>query len=399
MKTAAAAAVLLILLSGNVNSQSIYGMNYIGEAVHPGSSRQQALGFSAVAVQDTSNSVTSNPASTADLKLVTLTVQQQLSASRVYFLDYVSRQTRYQVPSFSASFPIREGLVLTAGYRSRYFGRADFAYSREIEGAPSAYENYQLDSSLYTIPVTIAWKPLGGLRLAGEVQFNLGSIIDKVNVWFDDDNYSDVEAKRQRNFTGTSWGAAALWEVHPRLWLGCNIDGAVDYRVDETVDNTVSALDSSATFDYKLPLAWDVGFALNVYGRWWLSSSYWMRSNADPVGFSHLEGSTGEEIHIAAGIERRASKEGHLFNKIPIRVGFYTDRWHIQFPSGERLTSTFLTVGSSIPLGKSPGAIDYTLEFGRVGSKESNLVEENVFRFGLSFSVSESWTRRKTERH
>ncbi len=266
-----AAALLTLLLPCGARAQSIYGMNYIGEAVHLGSSRHEALGYSAIAVQDTSNSVTANPASTADLRMVTLTVQQVLSASRVYYLEYTSKQTRYTVPTFTASFPFREGLVLTSGYRTRYYGRADFAYQIDIEGAPTGYQNYKLDSNMYMIPVIVAWKPFSSLRVAGEAQFNLGSIIDKVNVWFDDLNYKNVDSKRTRSYTGLSWGAALLWEAHPRLWLGGNVDGAVDYRVEESIENTVSERDTNLTYDYKLPLAWDVGLSLQPFGRWWLS--------------------------------------------------------------------------------------------------------------------------------
>jgi hypothetical protein len=399
MRAAATVAILVLLMHGRAQAQSIYGMNYIGEAVHMGSSRHQALGYSAVAVQDTSNSVSPNPASTADLNMVTLSVQQVLSSSRVYFLEYYSRQTRYQVPSFTVSFPIRKGLVLTSGYRTRYLGRADFAYERDVEGAPTAYESYKLDSSLYLIPVIAAWRPTDAIRIAGELQFNFGSVIDKVDVWFDDENYLDTTAKRQRNYSGVSWGASLLLKVHPRFWLGCNFDGAVDYRVDETVDNTVSALDSSATFHYTLPLAWEVGLAANAFGRWWVSSSYSMRQVAEPAGFPQLEGNVGDETHLAFGIECRASNEGHILNQLPIRLGFYMDKWHLQFPAGQEIRSTFFTVGSAIPLGNTPGAIDYTFEFGRVGSKEENLVEENVFRFGLSLSVAEAWSRRSTQKH
>lgn len=394
-----AAAIFILLLPCGLRAQSIYGMNYLGEAIHMGSSRHQALGYSTVAVQDTSNSVTSNPASTADLSMVTLTVQQVLSASRVYFLDFTSKQTRYTVPTFTVSFPIRKGLVLTSGYRTRYMGRADFAYQIDIEGAPPAFQNYKLDSNLFMLPVIVAWKPVKSLRVAGEAQFNLGSVIDKVNVWFDDLNYRNVDSKRRRSYTGLSWGASALWEAHPRLWLGCNINGPVDYRVEEVIENTTSARDTIFTYEYNLPLAWDVGLSVNPYGRWWLSASYWMRSAADPVGYSQLEGNVGDEKHIGFGIERRASNDGNLFNQLPIRLGFYTDTWHLQFPAGQEVTSMFLTVGSAIPLGNTPGVIDFTVEFGRTGSQEENFVEENILRFGLSFSLSEPWSQRKTERH
>jgi hypothetical protein len=394
-----AAAILFLIAPCGARAQSIYGMNYIGEAIHKGSSRHQALGYSAVAVQDTSNSVTPNPASTADLTMVTLTVQQVVSASRVYYLDYLSKQTRYQVPAFTASFPFREGLVVTAGYRTRYCGRADFAYQLDIEGAPTGFQNYKLDSNLYTIPVIVAWRPLSTLRIAGEAQFNFGSIIDRVNVWFDDLNYRNVDTKRMRTYSGPSWGAALLWEAHPRLWLGLNIDGAVGYDVRETLENTASVLDTSFTYGYTLPLAWDAGLAVNPLGRWWLSASYSMRSAADPVGYSQLEGSVVDERHIGFGIERRAGIEGNVLARIPLRLGFYTDIWNYQFPAGHDVRSTFLTLGSAIPMKNSTGAIDFTLEFGRVGSKTENFVQENIFKLGLSFSVAEPWSRRSTEKH
>ena len=163
--------------------------------------------------------------------------------------------------------------------------------------------------------------------------------------------------------------------------------------------NTVSALDTSLTYDYTLPLSWEAGIAVNPYGRWWLSASYWFRSVADPVGYPVLEGNVGDEKHIGFGIERRARPDGSVLGRIPLRFGFYYDTWHLQFPAGHDVNSIFLSVGSSVPLRRTTGSIDFTLEFGRTGSKDENLVDENIFRFGLSFSVSEPWSRRKEVRH
>ena len=161
----------------------------------------------------------------------------------------------------------------------------------------------------------------------------------------------------------------------------------------------ISELDTTFTYDYTLPLSFDIGVAANPYGRWWLSASYWMRPSADPVGYPQLEGNVGEEKHIGFGIERRASHDGHLLNQMPIRLGFYMDTSHIQFPGGQEVTSMFLTAGSAVPLGNSPGSIDFTLEFGRTGSQEENFVQEDIFRLGVSFSLQEPWSKRKTERH
>jgi hypothetical protein len=85
--------------------------------------------------------------------------------------------------------------------------------------------------------------------------------------------------------------------------------------------------------------------------------------------------------------------------RIPIRIGFYTDSWHLEFPEGKPVRSYFVTIGSAIVLSRANGSLDFAFEFGTIGSSEENGVEEQMFRFDLSLSVSEPWSKRRTDKH
>jgi hypothetical protein len=282
---------------------------------------------------------------------------------------------------------------------TRTAGRADFALPLEVEGTPSGMQNYRHDASLFYIPVTLAWRPIEMLNIAGEIRFDRGGITDRVVVSFDNAAYRDVESKRLRDFSGTSWSASALLRPHPRLHLGATFEAPVSYSIDETIHYTEETLDTERSLEFELPASWSAGLAVNVLERWWMTASYWRRQAPRSAGFEWLEGSLGEEHHFGVGVERLLGTSGGFFQWIPLRLGFSMAQWHLEFPAGTPVRSTFFSIGSAFALPGGPGSVDVTAEFGRVGSIQDNGIDENMFRLSVSLSVSERWSRRRTIRH
>lgn len=402
LRLTASLAVAAAVLSGAPRApraQSVYGLNFIGESIQRGCARYAGLGFSAIAASDTNNVVTQNPSSTADLRTVTFTIHQSLGVSRIHYAEESSRQTRYLLPSILFALPLRPGLVFSGGYVTRTAGRADFAYPLDIDGAPSGLQNYRHDASLYYIPATLAWRPIEMLNVAAEIRFDRGSITDRVIVSFEDPAYREVESERRRSFKGTSWGASALLRVLPRLQAGLVVDAPVSYSVGETFEYTDETLDTEGSAEFTLPASWGAGVSVNILERWWVSASYWMRPAPDPTGFEWLDGSLGDETHFGAGVERLLGTGGGFFDWIPLRLGFSTSRWHLEFPAGTPVRSTFFSIGSAFPLPGGPGSLDVTAEIGRIGSLQDNGIDEDVLRISFSLSVSERWSRRRAVKH
>lgn len=392
---------LLLFLSalGGVpaRSQSIFGLNYLGEHIFSGDSRYRALAFSAIAIPDTGSALTLNPASRADLSSVTFSIVEVLELGSARAGEETADLNRFQLPQLVIAVPIRPGLVFSLGYVTSFMGRGDFAYPSYVDEVPIHYNVYKHTSSLFTAPLSLSWKARDWLNIAASFELERGSIRDGINIEFYEENYDYAEASRSRSFSGESFSVALLARIHPRLYVGGLWDHEVEYEVDETITYTRSEFDSNRLWKTTLPGAFGVGASAGLAERWWLSAHYWRRETPEAVGFPQLDGSIGEESLIALGLERRGTGSGGFLHRIPLRLGYYQNRWHLEIPAGEPVISRFFTAGTSFSLPGGPGRIDLSFELGQIGSVDSNGADERMARIGIGFSLSEPWSSREED--
>jgi hypothetical protein len=398
IRTSVVLAFCLVLLANAAGAQSIFGLNFIGEHRFRGGARERSLAFSTLALTDSSGALTSNTASLADLGEVTFSLFEVTNLSRIRTEEVSINQNRFQLPSVMVAVPLGRRLVLGLGYRTRFQGRGDFSYERDVADVSNPLDVYELRSTLFTAPLSLSYRVTDRIRVAGELQIERGSINDDVTVYFPREEFDPVRSRRNRSFHGTSWGAFALFTVHPRIHIGVVFDDRVDYSVREDYSFSREEFDSTGSYDFELPSALGAGIALGITGRWWFTSSYWTRRSPRPDGFSQLEGSLRDERLIAFGLERRRSADGGFLSRIPLRLGYYEDRWHLEFPPGEGVTSRFVTIGTGVPVPGGPGSVDISVELGQIGSLGSNGLDERVMRIGIGLNVSEPWSRRKPGR-
>ena len=374
--------------------QSTFGIYYLGEHVFMGNSRDRALAYSTIAVPDSLSALTQNPASRADLSRVTLSLIQVFEMSRARTEDEVADLTSYRLPQVMVAAPLKEGIVFSTGYITNFMGRADFSYPKTGEDVPLYYEVYRHRGSLFTIPLSLSVKVRDWLNISAAYELERGSIKNDVRIEFYDQEYADTESSRDRSYSGNSWSAAVMIRVHPRIYIGGQWDHEVDYNVNESITYSRSDFDSASVWNMNLPSAFGAGLAVGITDRWWLSSQYWMRKAPDTRGFPQLAGGIGDETMIAVGLERRPVREGGFFGKIPIRLGFYQNQWHLEAPRGEIVVSRFFTAGTSFGLPNRPGSIDLSMELGQIGSVDSNGSDERMVRIGFGLSMSEVWSGR-----
>jgi hypothetical protein len=390
-------AALVLIWALPALCQSTFGIYYLGEHLLGGGSRDRALGYSTIAVPDSLSVLSQNPASRANLERVTLSLLQVFELSRARTADEVADLAGYSLPQVMVAAPLKRGLVFSIGYMTGFKGKADFSYARTGEEIPLYYEVYRHRGSLFTIPISLSAKVTDWLSVSGAFELERGSIKNDVTIEFYDPDYTDNVSSRDRRYSGNSWSAAAMLRVHPRFYIGGYWDHEVDFEVSETVGYTRSDFDTTSTWNMNLPSAFGVGAAAGITDRWWLSSQFWMREAPDARGFPQLEGGIGDETMIGVGLERRKGREGGFFSRIPIRLGYYQNQWHLEVPRGEVLASRFFTAGTSIDLPKSPGSIDLSIEMGQIGSVDSNGSDERMIRISVGLNMSEAWSKRREE--
>jgi len=388
----------LVFVSTGAVSQSIYGLNYIGEHHAGHDARVCGLGLAGYANCDSTSALAQNLAVISDIKRFTFSVNQILSFRRITSGESNSNQIRFELPSVMIAVPLTDGLVFGVGYRTRFLGKNDFSFERVLEGAPIAYEVFKHRSSLFTVPVALAYRFRDLMRVAFELQVERGSLKDEVSIRFGDEyTYLPAISSSRRYFSGKSF--AFYWHIKilPFLYMGGVYDSRVDYDVEESFKFSRSDLDSTSTATFDLPHAFGIGLGLNIYRRWWFYSSYWSRERGGSTLFPQLENSLTDAYIIGFGVERKGRTEGSFLSRIPVRFGFYQEKWQFEFPDGEPLYSRFLTIGTGFALPSGPGRVDFAFEFGQVGSSSRNGVVENVMRIGVSVSAGEKWTKRNVE--
>jgi hypothetical protein len=384
-------------LSAGSAAQSVFGLDFLGEHRFAGSARALALGFSSFALPDTSSALSGNAATLSALPRLTFSVFEMLGASTVRTGETTAHENRFELPSVMVAVPLRRGLVAGFGYRTRFEGKGDFTFFQQVDTALAAKQTYGHRSSLFNVPLVLSWAVADWASVAGEFQVERGSISDAVSIGFNADNYATMVSKRMRRFSGASWAASVLLQPAPRLSLGASFNSKIDYSVTEDFSYTIGELDSTAAFDFSLPASYGIGAAAGLTRRWWLSAYVWQRKAPEPSGFPQLTGAIDDERLVAAGLERRGAAEGGLFARIPIRVGFYEDRWHLELPAGKPVRSRFFTLGTGFNLPGGPGSIDLSLALGQIGSLGDNGLDERVVRFGVGISAGETWSKRRPE--
>jgi hypothetical protein len=290
---------------------------------------------------------------------------------------------------------MRKGLVFALGYQTSFSSKGDFTYSVPIEDSPDSYEDYRHRGGLFSVPFTLAWRPVPWARVAGAYNLERGSITDIYRVYFIGEYFSTMESKRVRGFSGDSWSGSFLLSPHPRFSVGLGWNSGVDYGGDETFTYTRADLDSLAPWRFESPASWEAGASFGINDNWWLNAHYWRRSAPEPRGFEQLSGSISDEELKAFGIEKRRAGTGIFFLRLPMRLGFYENSWHLEYPAGRPVKSRFVTFGTGFAMPGGPGELDLSFEFGKIGSLSGNGVDERVFRLAIGLSASESWSRRR----
>ena len=94
---------------------------------------------------------------------------------------------------------------------------------------------------------------------------------------------------------------------------------------------------------------------------------------------------------VSLGGEWRPDIYGNYFQKSIYRFGVFYDNGMLEFNNNNRINEMGVSFGIGLPIKKSNTMINLSFEYLNKGTKENNLIEEDYFRIGLSFSAKDLW--------
>ncbi|MFB0909171.1 MAG: hypothetical protein QMB03_13040, partial [Spirosomataceae bacterium] len=162
-------------------------------------------------------------------------------------------------------------------------------------------------------------------------------------------------------------------------------NGPVLVRIPDTlsIGNVNSTLPSNYRIgvSFESPYKWI--FAAEYAGQQW-SNFRGTNGRASSAMQDSQEFNTGIEL-------LPNSTSTKYFNQVFYRVGFRTAQTPYVI-NGIRVNDRSVSLGLSLPLGfRNPSYLDTSVSFGRRGSIENGLIEENYIKFGVSTSLLSTW--------
>src|SRR5690606_276881 len=152
-------------------------------------------------------------------------------------------------------------------------------------------------------------------------------------------------------------------------------------------------------YHIKMPLKHSIGFTLTKTNKWMVGGDFnyakWSnyREGTDNPRFTDSYG-----FAVGGQFTPDVSSINYL-NLIDYRVGFKANKLHLNLQNQD-IKQMAITVGFGFPLASLFGGtfykINFSSEFGQMGTLSNNLVRERYINFNLGFTLNDRWFVRRS---
>lgn len=405
---AALAAVIALAGAGGAAAQTPFALQSVGQRLADGDARMLGRGGWGLTVTDSLHPGFKNPASTAWVGKVALSLTGYGETGSHESPNATRRTYRTYVPDVRVVVPVRKGnLALSAGFKlergTGWHTRVDstwYAWDDSLSGSTQ----FEREGSSFKVPLGLAWR--ANDKLAGAFALNLerGSLRETIASYYDNPVssaglpfYRSVIAVAEDQFTGTSATFAALLTPGRDVRLGVTWTGAhdVDGRRKSEVGGVAERLYTD--FELRRPAELSLGLSAPLGGRWEAGLDVrrqdWRRFEAPAAWLAQpgWQDELADELQWGVGVERRRGniRRGGWAN-LPLRVGAGWHRWPYRVGGGEVVEQT-ISVGTGFPLRGDGGTLDVGLTWGRIGDEGDNGLSSSYVRLAVSVTGLEAW--------
>lgn len=381
--------------AGTARAESIFGMNLLGERFEPVDARVAALGGFVQVVDDSLGLLQYNPAMLAWAKRVTFGVAGYVTRddNQSADLERVVMSTKFS--AFAFAFPLfNQRLTASVGYRGRYDPDGDFEVPGETATGETYSDIYQRSGGTWAVPISVAADLGRTAKVGGFFSLERGTIENRWTIDFDGTNTADSFSDQLRTLSGSSFGAGGVVRPMASVSVGVMYEGEIRYDTDVDETFTNSGADTSYKETTVQPDRWTVSASWRAAPRFVV---YAGGSFSDFTKFEGLNFPTDrltEERVASLGLEYRFQGA-----RLPIRASVRYEQLPYTLPGGQEITKTAFAIGSGLLFRSGKGKIDAGLQFGKVGSVDTNTYQDRQVRFYLSITGSENWSTEREGRN
>ena len=171
-----------------------------------------------------------------------------------------------------------------------------------------------------------------------------------------------------------------------------NPNTQIEFPVNEiNVDLESLGLDKT---DLSMPSVTSIGFGISKPKKWFIGAEYTSITSSvfsnDLISIENSEFEDSSKISFGGFYIPDYASFSKFWNRVVYRAGFYSEKTGLVI-NNESINEFGISFGLGIPAGGLFSNVNTTVEFGKRGTTNENLVEENFVNFQLSLSLNDRW--------
>lgn len=402
-----AVACSSILLAQN-NTSSPYSLFGVGIENKTSTGNLTALGNTGIANDDKFQINIFNPASLGNIQQNSFLYELGANGTYTTLKNSSTSESSYNgnISHVAIAFPIKHNWGVGMGLLPQTKVGYDITTQSSIEGSTDLFfSNINGEGGLNNFYIATGIK-LGKVFSIGlDASFLFGSI-NETSQYFSDSFFTIED---ENYYTGmklkTGFQYAFFNDKNKKTTIGgileipVSLSGAQTRTTFKTSDTgTITVIENEVeneVDDFNLPIVSGIGVTTDVYKDFTASLDYkkLLWSETDQVE-SNIE-YKNQDIY-AFGLEYNPSvRKLKYLNRLKYRFGFNYNTGFLNI-SGKEINSYFLSLGAGIPLDNNArNFINLSYSYGKEGSTENRLIQENFHKITLNFSFIGNWFKER----
>ena len=171
-----------------------------------------------------------------------------------------------------------------------------------------------------------------------------------------------------------------------------NPNTQIEFPVNEiNVDLETLGLEKT---DLSMPSVTIFGLGISKPKKWFIGAEYTSITSSvfsnDLISIENSEFEDSSKISFGGFYIPDYASFSKFWNRVVYRAGFYSEKTGLVI-NNESINEFGISFGLGIPAGGLFSNVNTTVEFGKRGTTNENLVEENFVNFQLSLSLNDRW--------
>ena len=171
-----------------------------------------------------------------------------------------------------------------------------------------------------------------------------------------------------------------------------NPNTQIEFPVNE-INVDLESLDLDKT-DLSMPSIISFGLGISKSNKWFIGAEYTSITSSvfsnDLINIENSEFEDSSKISFGGFYIPDYASFSKFWNRVVYRAGFYSEKTGLVI-NNESINEFGISFGLGIPAGGLFSNVNTTVEFGKRGTTNENLVEENFINFQLSLSLNDRW--------